>query len=57
MRFATDRQATREGGGGLGAVGGANSSLEAAEFNIKRDFGRGKGAAFGIRKVWQGQGG
>ena len=57
MRFATDRQATRGGGGGLGAVVVANSSLEAAEFNIKRDFGRGKGAAFGIRKVWQGQGG
>ena len=43
--------------GALGAVVVANSSSEAAEFNIKRDFGRGKCAALGIRKVWQGQGG
>ena len=34
----------------------ANGFLEAAEFNVRRDFGGGKGAALGIHQAWRGKG-
>ena len=42
-------------GEATGDVAAANGGLEAAECDVRRYFGGGKGAALEIQQVWRGQ--
>ena len=55
VRFATGRRATREGGGAVRS-GGGNGRLEAAECDVRRYFGSGKGNTLVICQAWRGRG-